>query len=312
MSAQTYEHLRAVPPRDEQKIRWAWLLQVRSAARRALSAALSVPRKAASFLGRLVQTGHLGRAVSRLRSTAARMARPALRLVGWLGRTGLVASVASVVTSPTGQAVVRTVGGWLGRGLGWLARKTYSLLDKGLRLFGHPGNKTADALFGLVVSVGGKLASIAAPVVHRVARLSDPQSTHVRLLSGLARGFALHRAMKAVITNPYLRMVVEGVVLPFLADSRVGVWVRSQIRTLRERAGHLREQSLSLRVVDGLGPQMAAEAPTSPASAPKAAGDHVPMPSWIGDLDNAQPSNRAERRAQQRQSKRPQRDQHDI
>ena len=307
MSAQAYEPLRAVLPLDDQKIRWAWLLQVRFAAQRALDAARSVPAKAASYIGRLVNGVHLDGALGWLRTAAARLARPALRLLGRLGTIGVGASVAAVVTSAAGQAVIGKVGGWLGTGLGWLAQTTYSAVDKVLRLFGKAGNKAADALFGVVVSVGGKLASVAVPVVHRVARLSDPKSAHIRLFSGLAGGFALHRVLKAVIANSYLRMLVEGVVLPFLADSRVGRWIRRQVTTLRERAVQLREQAQTLPGAGAAGRNHfgGATGPGTAQDAPRSEGEGLPLPPWRElDVDEPVPANRAERRAQQRQQQR--------
>ncbi|GAC1611641.1 MAG: hypothetical protein NVS3B26_26540 [Mycobacteriales bacterium] len=51
----------------------------------------------------------------------------------------------------------------------------YRGIDRGLRLFGKPGQKTADLLFAGVRSLGGKIASVPAPVVHRIARAVGPQ-----------------------------------------------------------------------------------------------------------------------------------------
>ncbi len=243
MSAQTYEALTAVPPLEQQKARWGWLLDLRRAARRALDAALSVPRKIAGWIGQLVHTAHVDGALAAVRRAAARLVRPAMWLLNRLGGTGIAAGVVSAVTSPTGQRVIGTVLGWVGWAAGWVARKFYALLDSGLRCFGRPGNKAADALFGVVVATGGRMAAVAAPVVHRVASLTDPQTALVRLVSSLTRGYALHCVMKAMIVNPYLRALVEGVVLPLVADSRLGQWAARQVRILRERALNLRDQA---------------------------------------------------------------------
>jgi hypothetical protein len=91
-----------------------------------------------------------------------------------LGRSGLLAAVTAVVNSPTGRAVVDSAARTLGKTLSWLARTSYSGLDRGLRCFGAAGTKVADKLFAGVVALDGKVATVAAPVVHRVARLSDP------------------------------------------------------------------------------------------------------------------------------------------
>lgn len=304
MSAQTYEPLRVVPPL-ETKQRVAWLLTLRHQARRAFDAVLAVPRKAATYVASLFRSSGMAGAASWLRGSLARIGRPLMTAAARLGRTGVLAGVTSIVTSPTGQAVIRKVGGFLGRALGWVARKTYSLVDRGLRCFGRTGNKAADALFSGVVSLGGKLASLAAPVVYRVARFADAQTPQARLLNSIARSYVLHRLFKALIANPYLRLLIEGFVIPVLVDSRVGQWVRQQVRTVRLRATSLREQTekMSPQSTDGVNGSRGADRPDTGYEPPMASGEDVPMPLWLVDEDLT-PFNRAERRAAQRTGQR--------
>jgi hypothetical protein len=204
--------------------------------------------------------------------------------------------VTAVVTSPTGQAVLTAAGRALHTGDGWLARKAYSLLDRGLRCFGARGNKAADKLFAALVSVGGRVAEMAAPVVHRVARFSDAQAPHMRLLSSLVRSYALHRVLKAFVANPWLRLLVEAVLVPAVLDSRAAAWLRVGVREARVRAERLREQADTLSDLDH-----SDQATTATAADLKrvvedddlTAPDDVPIP-----------SNRAERRAAARQQRR--------
>jgi len=171
MSATTYEPLRAVPPLTDQHVRMGALLRLRSAVRRAADAALAATRKAAGYVSRLVDSLELGSSLSWARRMAGRLLRPLAAAGARVGRSGALAAVTAVVTSPSGQAVLTSAGRALRKAGGWLARKAYSLLDRGLRCFGAPGNRAADKLFAALVSVGGRVAEVAAPVVHRVARL---------------------------------------------------------------------------------------------------------------------------------------------
>ncbi len=296
MSAQTYEPLRMVPPLDQQH-RIGVLLRLRSSARKAMDAALATPRKAAGYVSRLIMSSRLGAATSWLRRVASRLIQPLLSLSHRLAATGVVAGITSAVTSPTGQKVLKKAGLLFGRACGWLARTVYSGVDHGLRMFGRSGNKAADLLFAGVVSIGGKVAAVAAPVVHRVTRFSDPQAAHIRLLSGVARSVFVHRLLKAFIGNPLVRLLVEGVLLPVALDSRATAWLRAQVRVLRQRAALLHEQAETLTAEATLRPADMGTDPTPVADAP--------MPPWQElDADEPVATNRAERRAQQRQQQR--------
>lgn len=296
MSAQTYESLQAVPPLTQNHVKMAWLLQVRRAARRALDVALAVPRKAAGYVGRLTHQLHLDRAASWLPRVALRLTQPLKAASSALGRSGLVAAAAGIVTSPTGRAVLNKAGRLLGKAFGWLARKVYSGTDRTLRCFGNVGNKAADKLFAGVVSLGGKVATVAAPVVHRVARLSDPQTTQARVLSGICQSYVVHKLLKAFIGSPWVRLLAEVVLVPTVLDSRLWAWVRGALREARTRAQGLREQA---QVLVDLERQSDGEQLLLP--------DDVDSAYLVTTLeDDPVPSNRAERRAAQRQGKRPQ------
>ena len=286
MSAQPYEPPRLVPPATENQIQMAWLLRAREAARRAFDAALAVPRNAAGFVRRVLHKLHLNRAASALRRLASKLFRPIAAAASRLGTSGLVAAVTGVVTSPAGRAVLGRVGRVLGRIGGWMARTAYSGLDRGLRCFGKAGNTAADKLFAAVVSVGGKIGSVAAPVVHRVARLTDPASTPIRLLSGLCQSYVVHKLLRAFVSNPWLRVLSEVVLVPTVLDSRLWNVLRRTFRQAQVRSQELRQQA---KMLVNLEPE---QGPT------RRQGSLV-------DDDVLVPSNRAERRAAQRQHRHP-------
>jgi hypothetical protein len=301
MSAQTYEPLRVVPPTHDQQQKMGVLILARHHARRALDAALATPRAAARFMGRLFHSAGVSPILGRLRRFALRLSRPLLAAAQRLGPSGVVAGVTAVVTNPLCRQVLNRVGRGLARGFGWLARKAYSAVDRGLRLFGKAGNKTADLMFAGVVCLGGKIAGVAAPVVHRVARFSDPEAMHVRLLSGAARSYFLHRVVKAFFSHPLLRLLVEGVLLPTALDSRAAQWLRTQLRIVGQRAASLQEQAEAAPVTLRATGAAAAASPSRP-SAGKPLVD-VPLPAWEAADEEEEvpaPGNRAERRAQER------------
>ena len=294
MSAQMYEPLQAVAPLTENHVKMAWLLQVQQAARAALDAALAVPRKAAGYVGRVIHKLHLDSAAAWLRRMAVRLGQPLRAAGSVLGRTGLLAAAAGVLTSPTGRAVLNGVGRLLGKAVGWIARKTYSGIDRVLRCFGQVGNKAADKLFAGVVSLGGKVATVAAPVVHRVARLSDPTTSQARVLSGICQSYVVHKLLKAFAGNAWLRLAVELVLVPAVLDSRLWSWTRGALVEARARAQRLQEQT---QVLVDLESQDDGQVLLVP--------DDLEEVHVVTTLNEPVPSNRAERRAAER-SKRPQ------
>ncbi len=294
MSAQPYEPLHSVLPLTGQKMRLAWLLHARRAARHALDAALAAPGRAAGYLSRLVHTLHLNRAVSWLGAAATRLLRPMSKLASSLGRTGVLAAATGLVASPTGRAVVNSVGRTLGRLSGWMARTVFSGLDRVLRCFGSAGNKVADTLLSGVVSLGGKIAAVAGPIVHRLARLCDPHTTQARLVSGICQSYLLHKLAKGVIGNSWLRLLVQAVLLPAVLDSRLVAWARTTLRQARTRAHRLQQQA---QVLVDLEQQ---------AGGPLLLPVDLPVVPGAARLDEPVPANRAERRAAQRHGNRPQ------
>lgn len=293
MSAQMYERLRVVPPLTDNHIKMDWLLRVRRGVRAAFDAALAVPRKAAFYVSRLIQKLHLDSAASWLRRAAARLAQPLKSASSVLGWTGWLASVTGLATSPFGRAALNRGGRLLGKIIGWTARKTYSGIDRVLRCFGKVGNKAADKLFAGVVSLGGKIATVATPVVHRVARLSEPNTAQARALSGICRSFVIHNLLKGFIGNAWLRLLIELVVLPACLDSRLLAGVRGALAKARARTRKPQEQD-----------HVAAE---DLERQPDEGDQLVLIPDVMEDVDvvtslpqGPVPSNRAERRAAQR------------
>ncbi len=302
MSAQPYANVTQIRPLTEQHVRMAWVLKAKGAAHRALDAALAAPGKAAGYLSRAVHALHLDATVSWLRRAASRLTRPGAQVASRLGTTGFLTAATGVVTSPTGRALLNAAGRALAQLLGWVARKTYSGVDRVLRCFGKVGNAAADKLFAGIVSLGGKVATVATPVVHRVARLSDPTTTQARVLSGVCQSYVVHRLLKGFIRNGWLRLAVELVLVPAVLDSRVWAWTRATVHQARTRAQRLQEQAQVLVDLE----RQRGEQLVFPADVEDVREVHVDEVHVVTTVDQPVPSNRAERRAAQRQGKRAQ------
>jgi hypothetical protein len=174
------------------------------------------------YVSRIAYKLHLDRAVSWLRGAAAPLLTAVGRLASSLGRTGVLATATALVTSPIGRALLDVAGRALGKLVGWTARNVYRGLDRVLRCFGKPGNKVADTLFAGIVSLGGKIAAVAGPVVHRVARLSDPHTTQARLVSGICQSYLVHKLVQGLLGNTWLRLLVQAVLLPAVLGPSAG------------------------------------------------------------------------------------------
>ncbi len=291
----TYEPLYAVSPRTPQQAHMALLLRMRDVARAAYDAAVSAPCRAADYVKRLVQSASMGRVGQWLRRVLTPIVRPLAAVAARLSRTWVGAAVA-VVSSRTGRAVLDAAAGALGKGARWFARSGYDLIDRGLRLFGKPGNKVADKLFSASVTLGGRLASLAAPVVHRVARLSDPAAPHVRVIGALSRSYVLHRLCKGLFGNSVMQVAMEAALIPAVLDSRLAVWLRTVLRQIRTRAEALKAQEA---VVAGL--PTVSEVVDDDQATERLLDEALTQDEEV--LETPAPMNRAERRAAERQQR---------
>ncbi len=151
--------------------------------------------------------------------------------------------------------------------------------DRGLRLFGAPGSRVADALGRQVAHLSGPAHDLLAPLAQGRAWLLQPAAAHVRLVAGLARSYLLHLVLRATIRSSVVRLLVEGVVLPLLVNSRLGQSLRSLV-TPPHASG---------------GPAVRPTGPEVPEAVPDEDEERPAAP---------EPLNRAQRRAQHRQQAR--------
>ncbi len=176
--------------------------------------------------------------------------------------------------------------------------------DRGLRLFGAPGRRVADALGGQVAHLLVRLTDVLAPLARRWAWLVRPAAPHVRLVAGLARSYLLHLLLRTTIRSTIVRLLVEGVLMPLLVNSRLGQSLRSVVAPPHPSPGTAGRKT---------GPEVEADLAATeagPRPADLRAGDtETPDVASAPDEDEEPPAapeplNRAERRAQQRQQAR--------
>ncbi len=303
-SSYAHEPLRAVPSLDGQRRRFALLLQLKNAVHTARDAAAVTSGQAAAFLARLMTRLHLQTPLSWVRSSAARVSSTAGLVARRLGMSGAAAAAVAVLTSPTARRALRplvTATARTGQSIVWAAART---ADRGLRLFGAPGSRVADALGRQVAHLQVRLDQLLAPLARDRAGLLDPAAAHVRLVAGLARSYLLHLLLRASIRSTVLRLLVEGVVLPLLVNSRLSQSLRSIVTSPHASAPADRPAGPEAPEAGA-----AATGPKLPPTDPTAAGPEATGGPSASDEDEEPPAapeplNRAERRAQQRQQTR--------
>ncbi len=305
------EPLRAVPPLDGQRRRFALLLQLKDAVHTARDAATVATGQAAAFLARLVTRLHLQTPLGWVRQTASRVLSTARLVARTLGTSGAAAAAVALVTSPTGRSALRpfvtATASAIRRGTRTAARS----VDRALRLFGAPGHQAADYLSSQTAHLQLRLGELA-PLTGRGAWLLDVDAPHARLVAGLARSYLLHLALRAAIRNAVVRLVVEGVLVPLVVNSRLGQWLRS-VTTAPPADGSAQ------RPAGPAAPDQPPAGPAAPEAGPAATGltsrpggpraadpevSELPTVPTDEELPAPEPLNRAERRAQHRQQAR--------
>ncbi len=309
-SSYAHEPLRAVPPLDGQRLRFALLLQLQGALHAARDAATAT---ATAFLARLATRLHLATPLGWVRQTASRVLSAAGLVARSLSRSGAAAAAAAVVTSPTGRSALRRVVTATASVTRRATRTAACFLARTLRLCGAPGHQAADYLSSQTAHLQLRLGELLASLTAHGPWLLNVDAPHARLVAGLARGYLLHLALRAAIRNTIVRLLVEGVLVPLVVNSRLGQWLRSVATPPQADAS----------VQGPAGPGAPDQPPTGPAASgagpaaepelrsadPTAADSEVTefptaVPSKNEELTAPEPPNRAERRAQQRQQAR--------
>ena len=285
--------LRAVPNvRPSTKSRFAALLALREAARRALDRALSLPRSALRwavelFHGWVEATGSVG-----VLSWLGQQARNA---AGLFRQVGILPSALALLSTPPIAGAAARVARFLGNGLRRVASAAWTGLKSLLGRCGNTGTQIAEGLGRAGTHIADAAhAAVSHPMMGRLAQALDATLALVRPVSW---ALVAHRLLGALVPIVWLRMVFEFLAMPFLIDTTL--------------AGSLWD--------------FASTAPDSPDQGSPEEGDGTkadllinvfgtPAPNRHAPSDESaegeQPLNRASRRAQQREDAHAWRTQH--
>ena len=276
-----YEPLRAVPPITSTERRFAYALWFREQARRAYDARPSAPRKAAAYAARLAERLHLTGALAWLRHRTGgssdrwrpcagalrdqRRRSPASPRSSRATRAGRPrpASPASPVERRAGSAAPPTA--WSTAGYGCSARRA---IGPPTPCSTSPSPRRQDRRPRRSRSSTG---SPGCPT--RRPRRSG-------CIAGIARSCPVHRALKLLIANPFVRFVVEGLV------SARGARTRAPRRVAAVPAAPGRgsapiasgEQAAETYAPAAARPAKLAQQPCQPA-----VSSRLTMPTWVPD-----------------------------
>ena len=284
MSTATYDRtLYAVPDAPPTtKSRFATLLAIGDAARRAFDRALSLPRSAIRWaldlFDRWIESdGSIG-VVSWLGSQA-RNAASLLRTVG------IVPSALAVLSTPPIAAAAGRAARFVGKGMLRMASAAWAGLKALLGRCGSTGTRIAAGLGRAGTYVASAARTVASHPM--MVPLAQALTATLALVRPISWGLVAHRLLQALVPIVWLRNVIALLVVPFLADSTLAGTIGNFVSTSSAN-------SFAARTDDTSG-----DLPINAFRNSVPANGNVPS-----DADDG--LNRAERRAQQREERRTQ------
>ena len=207
--------LRSVPNAPPNtKTRFASLLALRDATRRAFDMALSLPRSAVRWAVALFHrwveaTGSVG-----ILSWVSARARDA---AGLFRQVGVVPSALAVLSTPPIAAAAAGVFRFLGNGLRQVASAAWTGLKSLLGRCGKTGTRIAEGLGRAGTHIAEAFRAAAShPMMGRLTQALDATLALVRPVSW---GLVAHRMLGALVPIVWLRRVFVLLVMPFLIDT---------------------------------------------------------------------------------------------
>jgi hypothetical protein len=284
--------LRSVPTAPPStKSRFAALLALRDAARRAFDNALSVPRSAIRWaiglFHRWVEaTGSVG-----VLSWLGQQARNA---AGLFRQVGIVPSALAALSTPPVAAAAARVVRFLGRGILRVASATWTGLKSLLGRCGNTGTTIAEGLGRAGSYIADAFRVVAShPLMDRLAQAVDATLALVRPVSW---GLVAHRLLGILVPTVWLRKVFELLVLPFMIDTNLAGNLWNLVSTAPDSSEQATAEENVSTQADLL------------VSAFGTANGHARSDDQFAD--DEEPLNRASRRAQQREDAHARRAQH--
>lgn len=209
MSTATVHPLHLVEPLPDQQ-RFAWLVYLRRQAARAFDTAVSAPRRAAAFLAR---------AVSSLRSSAlhhlpARLRLAVRALSTRLGAPGVIAGVVTGLADRHVRGIAGTALRVVGRGLAAAGRLGLGLVRRGLGLFGRRGQQAAQSLDRAAAMATKAVLARAQAARALVGGVVSRNSDAVDAVGQLARMLLVHRLLRGGNTHRLARLGLDVALAP--------------------------------------------------------------------------------------------------
>src|ERR1035437_798965 len=279
MSTSSYARpLYAVPDVPHStRTRFATLLAIWDAARRAFDRALSLPRSAIRWaldlFDRWVENSGSISFLSWL-GARARNAASLLRTVG------IVPSALAVLSTPRIAAAAERAAKFVGNGMLRVASAAWTGLKSLLARCGNTGKQISESLG----RTGTRVASAARTVANHPMMVPVAQAlkSTLALVRPISWGFVAHRLLQAVVPIVWLRNVIALLAMPFLADSTLAGKVGNFVSTSSADSDTARTDETSADLLINT------------------IGNGVPENGNVpSDADDG--LNRAERRAQQRE-----------
>jgi hypothetical protein len=275
------------------KSRFAALLALRDAARRAFDRALSVPRSAirwaVALFNRWVEAaGSVG-----VLSWLSARARDA---AGLFRQVGVLPSALAVLSTPPIAAAAARVARFLGNGLRRVASAAWTGLKSLLARCGKTGTQIAEGLGRVGTHIAGAAHAVARhPMMGRLAQALDATLALVRPVSS---GLVTHRLLGVLVPIVWLRMVFELLVMPFLIDTSLAGSLWDFVSTAPDSS-----EQASAEENEGASADLLVKAFATPTPNGHARSEDR-------SADDEEPLNRASRRAQQREDAHAWRTQH--
>jgi hypothetical protein len=263
------------------KLRFATLLAIWDAARRAFDRAMSLPRSAIRWaldlFDRWVENSG---SVSFLSWLSSRV-RNAANL---LQTVGVVPSALAVLSTPPIAAVACRAARFVGRGMLRVASAAWTGLKSLLARCGNTGKQISESLGRTGTRVASAARTVANhPMMVPVAQALKSTGALVRPISW---GLVAYRLLQAVVPIVWLRNVIALLVVPFAADSTLADTIGNFVGTSSAASFAARTDDTSADLLINTGNGVPAN-----GNLPSDADDGL---------------NRAERRAQQREERRTQ------
>jgi hypothetical protein len=282
-------------PRPTISARHPSLIEVREVTRRAFARIACIPRSAVNRVMSLIHqwpnaTGRGG--------GFAWLPRLARNAVGLTRAVGVVPVLFAVLSTPPVATAAARAARFISDALLRLTTSTWASVKDWLTRCGSAGTQVAEGLETVGAMVASSFRAAAQhPIVITVLQSSRATWALVRPVS---QGLVTHRLLLALVPIPWLRLVIECLVILLVVDPTLVGKLRDRVQTPPATSNGTKATPEGL-LIDAFGSPITTNIP-KPSNGSR--------PTDGSTIEQDQPLNRAERRAQQRQDAQAKRNHH--